>query len=209
MTQKTGWKSGIILLGIGALVLAVLMSISGFLGQEPANLQGNLENDRQIYKITVFYWAVLFYNHAGIPLTGIILLVVLMLIAFSLSEGAKKITSCATATAIGLSVLALAIAISSIFSQLFVSYEHLTSANFDGYRYNLGLRTAMDNDNFYVIAKCDRLGISCDCYAVSPLDYLEEADYYNKTSPTPSLERDAKTKKIYIKTKSRTIPISK
>ncbi|MEG3988844.1 hypothetical protein QUA13_17120 [Microcoleus sp. S28C3] len=209
MTQKTGWQNWTMLLGIGALVLAVSISISGFLGQEPANLQGDLKSDVPIDKIAVFYWAVLFYNHAGIPLTGIILLLVLILMVVPLCEPTQKTKSSTTWATIGLSVLALAIAVSSVFSQLFVNYEHLTSAEFDDYRYNLGLRIAMDNDNFYVIGKCDRFGIRCDCYAVSPLDYLEDADYYNKTSRTPSLERDAKTKIIYIKTKSRTIPISK
>lgn len=209
MLQKNRWKNWKMLLGIGVLVLAVLISISGFLGGEPANLQGDLENDRPIDKITVFYWAVLFYNHGGMPLTGIILLVVLVLMVVPLYEATKKTNSSTTWAAIGLSVLALAIAVFCLFSQLFVGYDHLASAEFDGYRYNLGLRTAIDGDNFYIIGKCDRFGIRCDCYAVSPFEPSDNSDDSYENSRTLSLERDAKTKIIYIKTENRKIPISK
>ena len=206
MITKTGCRNWRMSLSIGAMVLAVLISISGFFGGEPANLQGDLENDRPIDKITVFYWAVLFYYHARVPLAGIILLVVLILMVVLLYEATNKTNSSTTWAAIGLSVLALAIAVFSLFLPLLVGYHHLTSGQFDGYRYNLGLRTAMDGDNFYIIGKCDRFGIRCDCYAVSYVQYL---DYDQTLLQTPSLVQDAKTKIIYIKTKGRTIPISK
>ena len=207
MITKTGGRNWRMLLGIGALVLAVLISISRFLGEEPANLQGDLENDRPIDKIAVFYWAVLFYYYARIPLAGIILLVVLILMVVLLYEATKKTSSSTTWAAIRLSVLALAIAVFSLFSP--IGYKHLTSGQFDGYTYNLGLRTAMDGDNFYIIGKCDRFGIRCDCYAFSSVESLDYVDYDQTLLQTPSLLQDAKTKIIYIKTKGRTIPISK
>lgn len=207
MRQKTGWENWKLWLSIGAMVLAVSICISGFLGQEPARLQGSLANYRPSDKITVFYWAVLFYN-ASLQLTGIILLLALILMVVLNYEETQKKNSSTTWAAITLSVLALAISVFSMFPNLFVGYEHVTSAEFDGYRYNLGLRTAMDGDYFYVIGKCDRLGIRCDCYAVDPVDY-EDYNSQENLSRTLRLQQDAKTKIIYIKTKHRNIPISK
>ncbi|MEG3961033.1 MULTISPECIES: hypothetical protein [unclassified Microcoleus] len=127
------------------------------------------------------------------PLTGIILLVVLILMVVPLYEATNKTNSSTTWAAIGLSVLALAIAVFSLFSQ-FVGYQHLTSGQFDGYRYNLGLRTAMDGDNFYIIGKCDRLGIRCDCYAVSSVESLDYVDYDETFLQLPALYRMLKQK---------------
>ena len=192
------------LLGIGALLMAVLISLSRSLAQIPANLSCNLEGDVPIPKNTVFYWAVLFYNSTAMPLTGLIVLVVSILIPLShYSEVAEetKVLACTSAAAIMLSLLALTIAVYSAFSLLvFGQYQHLTSAEFDGYKYNLGFR-----DFYVVIGKCDRFNIRCGC----SVDITLDSEDYPGTSVTPSLEQNVKTKIIYIKTKSRNIPISK
>lgn len=106
------------LLGIGTLVMAVLISLSGSLAQIPANLPCNLERDVPIHKNTVFYWAVLFYNHTAMPLTGLIVLVVSILIPLShYSEVTEetKVRACTSAAAIMLSLLALMLAVYSAF----------------------------------------------------------------------------------------------
>jgi hypothetical protein len=193
------------LLGISSLVLAVLISISGFVGDEQANVRATWETDVPTHKIAFFYWVVLFYNYAGIPLTGIIFLVVSILIPFShYSEVTQETKSlaCTSAAAIGLSLVALTIAVYSAFSLIFVRYHHISSAEFDGYKYNLGLRSS-GSGSFVVIGKCDRFNIRCDCYGVSRLDSGE----YDETSATPSLERDVETQIIYINTQSSTMPI--
>ncbi|MCC3527970.1 MAG: hypothetical protein EAZ83_08365 [Oscillatoriales cyanobacterium] len=194
------------LLGISSLVLAVLISISGFLGDEQANLRATWETDVPTHKIPFFYWAVLFYNYTGILLTGIIFLVVSILIPLShYSEVTKETKSLAftSAAAIGMSLVALTIAVYSAFSLIFVSYHHVSSAEFDGDKYNLGLISSLGSDSFVVIGKCDRFNIRCDCYGVSRLDTGE----YDETSATASLERDVKTQIIYINTQSSTMPI--
>jgi hypothetical protein len=171
MTDKTDEKNASKFLAVVALVLAVSIAISGVLGDQPARLQGDLANDRPIDKITVLYWAVLSYNQASIPLTGLILLLVLIFIGVMIDSIKQKAKAPVSWSSISLSVLALAIAVMSSFSVLFVNYEHVTSARFDGHRYNLGFSLALDNDNFYVIGKCDFFGIFCDCYAVAPVGY--------------------------------------
>jgi hypothetical protein len=100
-----------------------------------------------------------------------------------------------------LSLLALMLAVYSAFSLLvFGQYQHLTSAEFDGYTYNLGFKSS-----YVVIGKCDRFNIRCGC----SVDITLDSEDYRGTSVTPSLEQNVKTKIIYIKTESRTIPISK
>lgn len=209
MTEKTDEKNGSPLLGIGAMVLAILIGISGVLGHQAAQLQGNLAIDRPSQNITVFYWAVLFYNNVSIPLTGLILLLVLILIGVIIDSIKQQTNAPVTWSSITLSVLALTIAVLSIFPVLFVSYEHVTSARFDGHRYNLGLSLALDNDNFYVICKCDFFGIFCDCYAVGPA--YSDFNSINRKNPSRAigLQQDAKTKIIYITTKDKKILISK
>jgi uncharacterized ion transporter superfamily protein YfcC len=104
MAQKILWKNWRRLLGIGVLVMALLISLSGSLGQIPANLPCNLERDVSIYKNTVFYyWAVLFYNSIAMSLTGLIVLVVSILIPLShYSEMTEetKVLACTSAAAI-------------------------------------------------------------------------------------------------------------
>jgi len=158
MAPKTLWKNWRMLLGIGALVMAVLISLSGSLAQITANLPCNLEGDVPIHKNTVFYWAVLFYNSTAMPLTSLIVLVVSILIPLShYSEVTEetKVLACTSVAAIMLSLLALMIAVYSAFSMLvFDQYQHLTSAEFDGYTYNLGFRSS-----YVVIGKYDRFNI--------------------------------------------------
>ncbi|MCC3405915.1 MAG: hypothetical protein JGK17_10060 [Microcoleus sp. PH2017_10_PVI_O_A] len=202
MTQKIDSQNKTMLLGIGALAIAVLLIVSGFLGQEPGRLQGNLDY-RPSDKITVFYWAVLFYSHVNLPLAVIILLLVSILVFRLLEELKQKIFSFATLAAIVLSVLAAAIPWFSVL--FFGEYEHATSAKFGWDRYNLGVSKAMDGDNFYVVGKCDTIGIICDCYAVAPVIH----NYHEKPSRVLNLEQDAKTKVIYIKYQNKRIPISK
>jgi hypothetical protein len=211
MAQKTGCKNWRQLLGIGALVLAFLFAISGSSAKEIANLQGDLENYETSRKITVFYWGVLFGYHGGTPLMAIILLI----ICVQIYEAEHETNLRNIFAGIALSVLALAIVALTNFSQLFSSYEHVTSKDFDGYRYNLGLSKdypfpfSLDGGSFYVIGKCDLVGIGCNCYAVSRVNYSTDLDYEDQPSRILRLERDAKTKIIYIKTQSRNIPISR
>jgi hypothetical protein len=202
MTQKTDSKNWTMLLGIGALAIAVLIVISGFLGQGPGRLQGNLDY-RPSDKITVFYWAVIFYHHVNIPLAGIILFLVSILVFRLFDELKQKIISFATLAAIVLSMVAAAIAWFSVL--FFGEYEHATSAKFGWDKYNLGVSKSLDGDNFYVVGKCDMAGIICDCYAVAPVIH----DYQEKASKILRLEQDAQTKIIYIKYQNRRIPISK
>jgi predicted ferric reductase len=146
--------------------LGVLIAISSKWGGGLSQLQ------TKGLPITVFYWASLFYESFALPLTGVLILVILILIISLVIQVFRKKYQpfMVIAMVTFFSLLGIGIALSSIFPLIFVSYVHLDGTDFEGHRYNLGVKTPFDGDLVYIIGKCDRLGIRCDCYAVSPVE---------------------------------------
>lgn len=196
-------KDWTVFLGVGTLLLAGLIVISWALGGEFVDLQ--------TYNppVTVlFYWACIFNEYLAPLLTGIVLLSTVVLLWVWTMQLARRIQRWPIKAAVGLSFLAaslltLVLVAASLMGQLLVGYTHLSSAESDRYTYRLGVRTAMDGDNFYVVCQCGRLGLCCDCRGVA-----SASDPY-ETWASAKLERDALSNSIHIKVGERIIPIER
>lgn len=182
------------MLGIGALLLGGLIAISSDVGGGLGNLQIGGK------PITVFYWASLFYEGAALPLTGVLLLIVMALIVALFVQSVWGRADRVVATTVGLFLSSIGIVLAGIATLgiLFVSYVHLDSNTADGHRYNLGVKAPLDGDLVYIVGKCDRFGIRCDCYAV-------RRTTASSGWATAKLERDDKTNTLSIKIGEQTV----
>ncbi|NJK75764.1 MAG: hypothetical protein HC849_34205 [Oscillatoriales cyanobacterium RU_3_3] len=106
MTQETDGKNRITSIGMAALALAVLLFLSGLAEGGLTTLRGNLAENWSGEKITVFYWAVLFYHSAKLPVAGIILLLVLILANRLCDRVQQQASFSATLSALLLSLIA-------------------------------------------------------------------------------------------------------
>jgi hypothetical protein len=150
-------------LGFSALILAGLIAVSAEFGGGLSHLQTGGQS------IAVFYWASLFYETAAIPLTGVLLLITVTLVIVSIVQSAQGQTRRAMGGvfAVFLAMIAIVLAVFSVLPNLLVGYTHLDSTEFNGRRYNLGVKISFDGDFSYIVGACDRLGIRCNCCAVS------------------------------------------
>jgi hypothetical protein len=190
-TLRKYWTS---LLGVGALFLGGLIAISSDVGGGLGSLQIGSK------PITVFYWASQFYEGASLPLSCVLLLIVVTLIVALIIQSSRRHSDRVIATTVGIFLASIGIVLAAIaiLKLLFVSYVHLDSIDIDSHRYNLGVKTPLDGDLVYIVGKCDRFGIHCDCHAVRRTNT-------SSAWATAKLERDAKTKTLSIKIGEQTV----
>jgi hypothetical protein len=194
MIRNALQKYWTLFISIAALFVGVMIAISSQWGGGLGHLQNNSQ------PVTVLYWAVLFYESVALPLTGMLLIVILILIislVIQVFRAQHQQSSFATA-GIFLSLVAFLVAAISIFPIIFVGYVHLDGADFAGHRYNLGVKTPFDGDLVYIVGKCDRLGIRCDCYAVGSVES-------SNTWEISRLKQDASTQALAITMGDQTV----
>ena len=127
--------------------------------------------------ISVFYWLELFQESSIILFLGTTLLIVAFLTALlSLFFGILSSSPGKMLLANILSVVAWMMTFLSIFPHFFVGYEHLMSRKINHNQFILGLRTAMDGDNFYIVGKCDRWLFRCEAYALTDVEVPSEGE---------------------------------
>lgn len=147
----------------------------------------------------VFYPGLLVYNYAATPLAIAILLVALTLVALWIPQALRRApryrpNGVAAALALAGSVLACWSAIPT----QFVIYRHVDRVVLNGIAYQLGVRLALDGDNYYSLCRCDERGWVCRCQA------LTEAGAPDPNVP-PELVADAAAGTLSIRVGSRTV----
>jgi hypothetical protein len=189
-------KDWTLVLGGGTLILASGLAIVKLFGEGPAHLQSG-QHTRSLY------WAVLAYAYVALPATGVILLAWASLFVVWLARLTRKTPSRNALVAAGVSSLALLWASASTLPQLFVGYRHLATVTEDSRQYHLGVRTALDGDDFYVVSACRRGNPMCEAYASVSVDYTEKA-----CLRSVRLETGTTAAALYIRTDTRLIPVT-
>ncbi len=162
MIRKVLRKYWSLFLGITTFIIGGLITLSS----KFETRLNNLEIGGQ--PITIYYWANLFYEHLAYPLTGFILLAIVVLTFVLMFQWSQERQRQAILTTFGafLSVAAFVLSLLGILPNFWVGYTHLDVANFNEHQYNLGVKVAIDGDFSYIICTCDHLGFYCKCCAV-------------------------------------------
>jgi hypothetical protein len=186
------WTVGFSLL---LLLLAGGLALAKALGGGPAHLQTG--------HIRTIYAAVLAYEYGAVPVTALIFLAWVFLVAVGIGRFRQPAVRRTPLVAAGVTSLALLWAGLSTLPQLLVGYSHLNSVTAGEDDYHLGVRTALDGDFFFVLSQCPHGQLRCTAYGVAPVA-ADERDGLSQARLTV----DNTTHALAIQTAARTIPLA-
>ncbi|MEQ1574489.1 MAG: hypothetical protein ABL993_09615 [Vicinamibacterales bacterium] len=201
-TLTTVWKRHMssrawpVWLGLGMLVVAGGLALAKHFGEGPAHLQSGGQ-------VRTLYAAALAYAYGAVPVTGVALGVwVLLGVVWTRRLRAQRDHKTALA-AVGVASAALLWVGWSTLPQLFVGYQHLMSTAHDGDRYQLGVRTALDGDDFFIVSRCPRGQVFCEAHGIAPVEPAERGDWSRI-----QLQPENATHTLSIHTPTRVIPVT-
>lgn len=183
-------------LSLGSLLMAGGLALAKHFGEGPSQLVSGGH-------IRVFYVAVLAYNYGTIPVTALTLLAWLLLTVVGIGRLRQRTGWKTALAAVSVATFALLWAGWSTLPKFFANYQHLTSTTFGADDYHLGVRMALDGDDYFVVSKCPHGGLSCDAYRIAPVD---QADKRNLAAVR--LETEEATDTLSIHTPTRVIPVT-
>jgi hypothetical protein len=194
--QRSSGSDWTLSLALGLVVLAGGLAVAKAFGEGPANLQ------RGSHTRTA-YVAVLTYEYGAFPFTVLLLLASVLITVVALRRLRQPTGQRTAWVALGATSLALLWAGWNTLPQLFVGYQHLASVTVGAEQYQLGLRTALDGDDYFVVSRCQQWLLNCDAYGVAPIA-PEERSALDQVR----LEPEPVTKTLAIRTAARSIPVT-
>ena len=117
----------------------------------------------------VFYPVSLFYNYASIPVAILTLLAASLLLMLWIPQALRRLPRYAwNGLAMALALVGATLGCwGSLPRAVGVdNYAHLDRATLEGRVYQLGVRVALDGDNYYVLCECSQPGLVCQCRPV-------------------------------------------
>jgi len=172
-------------LRLGCLILTGLLFVS--------NPFSTVDSCRK----TFYHWAFVFHKSLPIPLfflSGAVFCEIFL--APKKSKALQRLN-------FSLAFFALSLAIWSYFPSVFVTFRSIMAPKIKNSVYRLYLKTAMDGDSFYFIAKCDPWGFQCENYGSSPTPIAWPDE------KLLGLEHDSKTDELFIKTEKEAVLVKK
>jgi hypothetical protein len=183
-------------LSLGALVVASGLAVVKHFGEGLSDLQTGSH-------VRTLYPAALAYASGALPVTAVALGVWLLLgVVWARRRRARTDHRTALAAAGVASVALLWIGWSTL-PQLFIGYQHLASTAQDGDRYQLGVRTALDGDDFFVVSWCPGGQMWCEADGIAPVEEAERRDW-----SLIHFQLEHATNMLSIHTPTRVIPVT-
>lgn len=181
---------------IGLLLLAGALALAKALGEGPAHLQS-------AGQVTVVYAAARTYQYAAFPVTAGMLLMWALVAKAAASGIRQTLRRRASLVALGLSSVAVVWAGLSTLPQLFVGYEHVAGVTVGADDYHVGVRTALDGDDFYIVSVCPHGQWRCTAYGVAPVG-IDERPVASRVR----LSADVAGQGVVIVTPARSLPFT-
>ena len=182
-------------LGAGMLAVAGGLAIARHFGGALAHLQTG-SHARTVYA------AGLIYAYGAVP-TAVLAVGVAACLGWRSVAGRRTPAGDAGALrAFAMSCLALAWIGWSALPRVFVGYEHVARATGAGAEYQLGVRTALDGDDFFVVSACPGGRAACEAYGIAPVAWDEKGQW---SRIRLEIDRDGA---LTIRTPARTTPVS-
>ncbi len=179
-------------LSLALLLMAGGLAVAKALGEGPLHLQTGVQ-------VRTVYAATLAYAYGALPATAIAL-GALALLAVAWLRARSRHT--AAHVAVGLALVAVGWVVWSAWPRMLIGYQHLQSVVEAGDEYRLGVRTALDGDDFYVVSRCPHGQSSCEAHGIAAVR-AEERNHL----PQIRLVRDVATSALAIHTPTRVIPV--
>jgi hypothetical protein len=181
---------------LGSLLMTGGLALAKHFGDGPTQLTSGQH-------IRTFYVAVLAYTYGAFPVTALALMACALLAAVWILRLRQATGRKRALAAVSVALVALLWASWSTLPLVFVGYQHLTSTVLGADSYHLGVRKALDGDDYFVISKCLRGQLSCDAYGIA---LVEQADRTNLAAVR--LETQGASNALSIHTATQTIPVT-
>lgn len=147
-----------------------------------------------------FYPAVMLYNYTAATCATTLGLAALLAVTVTLPRALRRAPR--GGLKVGAALVALAGAALVCYAnvpQWFVHYRHIDRVAWQGRVAQLGIRLALDGDNYFTLCVCDPPGWVCRCRR------LTEAGLVTDLAARPELEVDATTGQLVIRVGSETV----
>jgi hypothetical protein len=147
-----------------------------------------------------FYPAVMLYNYTAATCATTLGLAALLAVTLAVPQALRRAPQ--GAFRVGLALLALvgaALVCYANVPQWFVHYRHIDRAAWNGQVAQLGVRLALDGDNYFVLCACSPPGWVCQCRR------LTEAGVVADLAARPELDVEAATGLLVIRVGSETV----
>jgi hypothetical protein len=166
-TPSRDWR---IWLSLGMLALAGGLAIAKYFGEALAGLQtgGHAHT---------LYPAALVYAYGAGPIAMVAVGVCSLLGWVWVTRLRTRTSNARASAAVAIASVALIWIGWSALPRLFVGYEHVTSTARGGAEYQLGVRTALDGDDFFVVSLCPGGQMFCEAYGIAPVGLDERDDW--------------------------------
>jgi hypothetical protein len=153
-------------------------------------------------QVRTMYAATLAYAYGSLPATATALGVLVLLgVAWSDRLRAQANHTAARA-AVGVALVAVTWVVWNAWPRAFVGYQHLLSVMHAGDEYRLGVRTALDGDDFFVVSRCPRGQMFCEARGIAAVEAAERNSW-----PQIRLLPGNPTSALAIHTPTRVIPV--
>jgi hypothetical protein len=183
-------------LGLALLCVASGLAFAKHFGEGPAHVQTGTQ-------VRTLYAATLVHEYLAIPVAAAALGVSVLLALVAVRRlRARRDHKNAMAAAAMACVAPLWVGWSTL-PQLFVGYRHLMSTVHGRDRCQLGVRTALDGDDFFVVSRCPSGQLFCEAYGIASVEPAERSDW-NHIQLQPG---DA-SNTLSIRTPTRVIPVT-
>lgn len=182
-------------LGAGMLAVAGGLAVAKHFGEALAHLQTG-SHARTVYP------AGLVYAYGAVPMAALAAGVCACLGWRAVIGRRQQIGDAGAVRAFAMSCLALGWIGWSALPRVFVGYEHVARATSAVAEYQLGVRTALDGDDFYVVTACAGGRVGCEAYGIAPVAWDEKG-----ASGRIRLEIDS-AGALTIRTPVRAIPVT-
>ena len=179
-------------LSLGLVLMAGGLAVARALGEGPLHLQTGVH-------VRTVYAATLAYAYGALPAAAIALAALILL---GVAWLRAQVNHTAARAAVGLALVAVAWVVWTALPVAFVGYQHLLSVMHAGDEYRLGVRTALDGDDFFVVSRCPRGQAFCEAHGIAAVDAAERGSW----SQIRPLQGDA-TIALAIHTPTRVIPV--
>lgn len=182
-------------LSLGMLLMAGGLAAARALGEGPLHLQTGSQ-------VRTVYAATLAYAYGALPATAIAL-GVLVLLGVTWGNRLRARANHTTArAAVGVALVAVACVAWSALPRAFIGYQHLGSVTHGSDDYRLGVRTALDGDDFFVVSRCPREQTYCEAHGIAAVQAAERGSLSQIR-----LLRGNATSALAIHTPTRVIPV--
>ena len=150
---------------------------------------------------TVFYPAVMLYNHTAEALSTAILLVAGTLVGLWVPQAlGRRPRAGLNGAAVALALTGSALACWGTLPSVFTPYIHLSRATLGEHVYQLGVRYAAKNNSVvsnYVYCECDSSGLACQCHDLPAAGEPAQAPAQLLADPSGTLTIQVGSQTVY------------